>query len=72
VKCRTTPTTPTARGWALALARLQLEQLSFWRSRQRAFFSFLMPVLLLLLVGRIDRHQVIAGVRVIDWLVPGS
>ncbi|MGH2882127.1 MAG: ABC transporter permease, partial [Solirubrobacteraceae bacterium] len=64
------PATPRP-GWATALARVRLEQLGFWRSRQRAFFSFLMPVLLLVLVGQLDRHQVIGGVRVIEWTVPG-
>ncbi len=55
----------------LALARIVLEQRSFWRSRQRAFFSFLMPVVLLVLIGELDRHATYSGMRVIDWQVPG-
>lgn len=54
-----------------ALARVRLEQLGFWRNRQRAFFSFLMPVVLLVLLGELDRHAVYSGIRVINWQVPG-
>jgi ABC-2 type transport system permease protein len=50
---------------------VHLEQLGFWRSRQRAFFSFLMPVVLLVLLGELNRHRVIGGISVIDWEVPG-
>lgn len=57
--------------WRAVLSRIRLEQLSFWRNRQRAFFSFLMPVVLLVLLGELDRHRVYAGERVIDWQVPG-
>jgi ABC-2 type transport system permease protein len=65
-------TAPAARlGWRCALARIRLEQLGFWRNRQRAFFSFLMPVVLLFLLGELDRHRTFDGVRVIDVLVPG-
>jgi ABC-2 type transport system permease protein len=58
-------------GWRVALGRVRLEQLAFWRNRQRAFFSFLMPVVLLVLLGELDRQRVVAGLRVIDWVVPG-
>jgi ABC-2 type transport system permease protein len=58
-------------GWGAALARIRLEQLGFWRNRQRAFFSFLMPVVLLLLLGELNLHRVLAGLRVINWEVPG-
>lgn len=54
-----------------ALARVRLEQLGFWRNRQRAFFSFMMPVVLLILLGELDRHAVYSGIRVINWQVPG-
>jgi len=62
---------PAKLGWGGAVARIRLEQLGFWRNRQRAFFSFLMPVVLLVLLGELDRHRVVAGLRVIDWEVPG-
>lgn len=62
---------PTPRLGRGALARIRLEQLSFWRNRQRAFFSFLMPVVLLVLLGELDRNRMYDGRRVIDWLVPG-
>jgi ABC-2 type transport system permease protein len=58
-------------GVAAALSRIRLEQLGFWRNRQRAFFSFLMPVVLLVLLGELDRHRTYAGLRVVDWQVPG-
>jgi ABC-2 type transport system permease protein len=66
-----TARTPTNLRWSAAVARIRLEQLGFWRNRQRAFFSFLMPVMLLVLLGELDRHRVVAGLRVIDWEVPG-
>jgi ABC-2 type transport system permease protein len=59
------------KSWRTSLARIRLEQLGFWRSRQRASFSFLMPVMLLVLLGQLDRHLVVGGVHVINWLVPG-
>jgi ABC-2 type transport system permease protein len=59
------------RSWRLALARIVFEQRGFWRNRQRAFFSFLMPVILLVLLGELDRHATYSGVRVINWQVPG-
>jgi len=58
-------------GWGAALGRIRLEQLCFWRHRQRAFFSFLMPAVLLVLLGELNRHRVVGGLRVIDWQVPG-
>lgn len=58
-------------GRAMIIGRIRLEQLGFWRNRQRAFFSFLMPVVLLVLLGELDRQRVVAGLRVIDWVVPG-
>lgn len=64
--------TRTARpGWRLAAARIHLEQRGFWRNRQRAFLSFLMPVVLLVVLGELDHHQTYAGLRVVEWQVPG-
>lgn len=57
--------------WRLAATRIRLEQRSFWRNQQRALASFLMPVLLLVLLGELDRRTTYSGVRVIDWQVPG-
>lgn len=57
--------------WRVGAARVRLEQLTFWRNRQRAFFSFLMPIVLLIVLGELDRHQIYSGRRVIDWQVPG-
>lgn len=58
-------------GWRLAAERVHLEQRSFWRNRQRAVLAFLMPVVLLVVLGELDHHQTYAGLRVIDWQVPG-
>ncbi len=58
-------------GLGVDVGRVRLEQIGFWRNRQRAFFSFLMPVVLLVLLGELDRHTIYSGVRVIDWQVPG-
>jgi len=51
--------------------RVRLEQLCFWRHRQMAFFTFLLPVALLVLLGEMNGHNRYEGVRVIDWEVPG-
>jgi ABC-2 type transport system permease protein len=69
VACNTSP--PVRLGLGAAMGRIRLEQLGFWRNRQRAFFSFLMPVVLLVLLGGLDGHRVVAGLHVIDWEVPG-
>lgn len=58
-------------GWKTLAGRVRLEQLGFWRNRQRAFFSFVMPVMLLVLLGELDRHRIVDGLRVIDFEVPG-
>jgi ABC-2 type transport system permease protein len=58
-------------GCGVSLRRIRLEQIGFWRNRQRAFFSFLMPVVLLVLLGELDHNTIYSGVRVIDWQVPG-
>lgn len=54
----------TRLGWGVAFGRIRFEQVGFWRNRQRAFFSFLMPVVLLVLLGELDRNTIYSGVRV--------
>lgn len=68
----TQPPSPSrSLGWTDALRRIRLEQLSFWRHRQQAFWSFVMPVVLLVLLGETDSHRLYNGVPVINWMVPG-
>jgi ABC-2 type transport system permease protein len=55
----------------LFLHELRAQQLLFWRNREAAFFSFLFPVLLLVLLGSVYGDQEIEGVRGITYLVVG-
>ena len=43
----------------LALRRVRLEQHIFWRHREAAFFSFLMPIVLLVILGALDHSNTI-------------
>jgi ABC-2 type transport system permease protein len=61
-------TTPTGgstlrRDVSLAAWQVVYEQRAFWRNRARAFFSFLMPVMFLLIFASIYHGQTIAGPR---------
>jgi ABC-2 type transport system permease protein len=48
---------------SLAAWQVVYEQRAFWRNRARAFFSFLMPVMFLLIFASIYHGQTIAGPR---------
>ncbi|MBD0318490.1 MAG: ABC transporter permease, partial [Thermoleophilia bacterium] len=55
----------------LFLRQLQAEQRLFWRSREAAFFTFLLPILFLLLLGSAYGDEEIDGVRGSTYLVAG-
>lgn len=55
----------------LFLHELRAQQLLFWRNREAAFFSFLFPILLLVLLGSVYGDQEIEGVRGTTYLVVG-
>jgi ABC-2 type transport system permease protein len=55
----------------LLLHELRAQQLLFWRNREAAFFSFLFPILLLVLLGSVYGDQEIEGVRGTTYLVVG-
>jgi ABC-2 type transport system permease protein len=56
---------------ALFLHELANQQRLFWRSRESAFFTFLLPILLLVLLGSVYGDDVIDGVRAAPYLVAG-
>lgn len=47
------------------------QQRLFWRSRESAFFTFLLPILLLVLLGSVYGDEEIDGVRAASYLVAG-
>jgi ABC-2 type transport system permease protein len=51
--------------------QLRAEQLLYWRNRGAAFFTFLLPLLLLGLLGVIGRDQTVEGRPYADYFVPG-
>jgi ABC-2 type transport system permease protein len=55
---------------ALILHQLRFEQLSFWRTREAAFFIFAFPILLLLLLGSVYDGE-IEGHPASNWLLVG-
>ena len=55
----------------LFLRQLRAEQRLFWRSREAAFFTFLLPILFLLLLGSAYGDEEIDGVRGSTYLVAG-
>lgn len=54
----------------LVLHQLRFEQLSFWRTREAAFFIFAFPILLLLLLGAVYDGE-IEGRPAANWLLVG-
>ncbi len=56
---------------ALFVHQLRTEQLLFWRSRELAFFTFLLPVLFLVLLGSAYGDEEVDGVRGYDFLLAG-
>ncbi len=63
------------RDLALAAWQVIYEQRAFWRNRARAFFSFLMPVMFLIIFATIYHGQTIGGphggMSYDDFFVPG-
>lgn len=58
----------------LAVRQVGYEHRSFWRNRSRAFSSFLLPVMLLVIFGALGRGGHIAergGIRFTTFFVPG-
>ncbi len=55
----------------LVLHELRAQQLLFWRNREAAFFSFLFPILLLLLIGSVYGDEPIEGVSAPTFLLIG-
>lgn len=55
----------------LFLHQLRAEQRLYWRSRELAFFTFLLPVLFLVLLGSVYGDDEIEGVRGSSYLVAG-
>ncbi len=55
----------------LFLHELRAQQLLFWRSREAAFFTFLLPIILLVLLGSVYGDETIDGVDGSTYLVAG-
>jgi ABC-2 type transport system permease protein len=55
----------------LFLHELRVQQLLFWRNREAAFFSFLFPILLLVLIGSVYGDEPIDGVDSATYLLVG-
>jgi ABC-2 type transport system permease protein len=55
----------------LFVHELRAQQKLFWRSRELAFFTFLLPVLLFFLLGSTYGDDEIEGVRGADYLLAG-
>jgi ABC-2 type transport system permease protein len=55
----------------LFLHELRNQQRLFWRSRESAFFTFLLPIIFLLLLGSLYGDEVIDGVNGATYLLAG-
>ena len=55
----------------LVLHELRVQQLLFWRNREAAFFSFVFPILLLVLIGSVYGDDAIEGVSGPTYLLIG-
>jgi ABC-2 type transport system permease protein len=55
----------------LFLHELRAQQLLFWRNREAAFFSFLFPIILLVLLGSVYGDEPIEGVKAATYLLAG-
>jgi ABC-2 type transport system permease protein len=53
------------------LHEVENQQRLFWRSRESAFFTFLLPILLLVLLGSVYGDEEIDGVAAAPYLVAG-
>jgi ABC-2 type transport system permease protein len=50
---------------------LRAQQRLFWRNRELAFFTFLLPLILYVMLGSVNRDERIEGVRGGDYLLAG-
>ena len=55
----------------LLLHQFRVEQLLFWRSRELAFFTFLLPVIFLVMLGSAYGDEEVDGVRGYSYLLAG-
>jgi ABC-2 type transport system permease protein len=55
----------------VVLHELRAQQLIFWRNREAAFFTFLFPILLLVLIGSVYGDEPIEGVDAPTFLLIG-
>jgi len=55
----------------LFLHELRAQQLLFWRSREAAFFTFLLPIIFLLLLGSVYGDEEIDGINGSTYLLAG-
>jgi ABC-2 type transport system permease protein len=55
----------------LFVHELRAQQLLFWRNREAAFFTFLFPILLLVLIGSVYSDEPIEGVSAPTYLLIG-
>jgi ABC-2 type transport system permease protein len=55
----------------LLFHELRAQQLLFWRNREAAFFSFLFPIILLVLLGSVYGDEEIEGVKGSTYLLAG-
>jgi ABC-2 type transport system permease protein len=55
----------------LFLHELRAQQRLFWRSRELAFFTFVLPLILFVLLGSVNQEDRIEGVRGSDYLLAG-
>jgi ABC-2 type transport system permease protein len=58
----------------LVLWQIRYEQRAFWRDRRRAVFSFMFPIMMLLLFGSLNRHSTVdngATIPFLTFFVPG-
>jgi ABC-2 type transport system permease protein len=59
---------------ALALRQIGYEQRSFWRNRTRGFFSFIFPIMFLILLASLNRNSTLdshGGIPYNTFFVPG-
>jgi ABC-2 type transport system permease protein len=70
-------TTRAPRGWRADLAligwQVAYEQRAFWRNRTRAFFSFGMPIMLLLLFASLNNGRIeqLGNIKYVVFFLPG-
>jgi ABC-2 type transport system permease protein len=55
----------------LFVHELRNQQRIFWRSRELAFFTFMLPIILYVMLGSVNRDEEVDGVRGSDYLLAG-